>query len=116
MTIPVVPIDGYDILIIGSVDDDWIGDDIKALVDQGIVRFIDKDEDADLVKELLQQGLNDGDHVVIVGREGDDHGNTCTISQVGASVIIHCEDKIIPLTEANVGLEASSGSATPSPD
>ncbi len=104
--IPVVPLDGYDILIIGSEDDDWIGDDIKALAEQGKVRFIDKDEDADLVKELLQQGLGDGDHVVIVGKQGEDHGNTCALSIVGDSVVVHCEDKIIPLKEANLGLEA----------
>ncbi len=96
-------LENYEILIVGDGgDDSWLADDVKELVDAGKIQYIDRNEDSDLVKEMFEGNIPNGT-VVIVGSPGAAQGRTCVLSAIGDSVVVHCEDKIIPLKEAKLG-------------
>lgn len=92
----------YDIIIVGEgADDSWLAEDVKALVDSGKAKYIDRSEDEEGVREMFNGEIPEGT-VVVVGIPGEHKASVCVLSAVGDSVVIHCEDKIIPLKEAKL--------------
>lgn len=87
--------DDFTIIFIGG---ETLKEDTKELVEAKKAVFLLSDSPE--AKELI------GDHselqgdIAIVAPKDADTGEACTISAVGKSLIIHCEDKILPIKEA----------------
>lgn len=96
-------LEDYEIIIIGEgADDSWLADDVKALVEAGKIKYIDRSEDEIGVREIFDGEIPEGT-VVVVGSPGAEVGRTCVLSAIGDSLVIHCEDVVIPLKEAKLG-------------
>lgn len=92
--------DDFDILIIGSAKDSkWIEEDLGGHIEDGSIQYIDRDTDRGMLEQILGDRADDiaEGPVVVVGASGEEAGMTCALSAVGDSLIVHCEDKIIPL-------------------
>lgn len=102
--------DDFDIAFVGG---EKLKEQTKAMVKDGKATFIDsKSEDA---RNLLidQPELLDEDIAVVVTKDGTAE-ETCRISAVGESVIIHCADRIIPVKEPGSKKPAPEPPALPS--
>jgi len=92
--------DDFDILIVGSARDSrWIQEDLGGHIDDGSIQYIDRDTDRGALVEIFGDKIDDiaEGPVVVVGVSGEEAGMTCALSAVGDSLIVHCEDKVIPL-------------------
>lgn len=87
----------FKIIFIGG---DQLKQDTESVVKAGNAEFLPADsEEAKAMLEGHPELKNAGD-LAIVADEGADSGSVCLISAVGKSLIIHCEDKILPIKEA----------------
>ena len=90
-------LEGLTITVLGTNQDAWLEDQLRPLIDSGKITYINADAQPDV---LAQAGLprEEFDCPVAIVSNGDDaSGSYCVISQVGNSIIAHCEDKVVPL-------------------
>ena len=63
-------LENYDIIVVGEgADDSWLADDVKALVEAGKIKYIDRTEDEIGVREMFNGEIPEGT-VVVVGWPG----------------------------------------------
>lgn len=87
--------DDYKILFIG---DEQLKQDTAELVETGKAEFLQSDSDE--AKALLKDHPElEGDIAIVADKDGNT-GETCAISQAGKSLIVHCEDFVLPIKEA----------------
>ena len=109
--------DDFDIVIIGSAKDSkWIQEDLGGYIDDGSILYIDRDDDQASLEAIFGDKANDiaEGPVVVVGVTGEEAGMTCALSAVGDSLIVHCEDKVIPLEKRPPQKEEEDGPLGPS--
>ena len=91
--------EGLTITVLAGSEFGWLKDELRDKIERGVINYIDVDETPDV---LAEAGLTREEIIVpmaIVSRDGEANGASCIISQVGKSVIIHCENTVIPLAE-----------------
>lgn len=90
--------DEFNILFIGG---DQLKKDTEGMVSKGGAEFIDAGSDD--AKTLLADHpelQNTGDLAIVAGKEGET-GEACSISQAGKSLIVHCEDFVLPVKDGD---------------
>ena len=91
--------EGLRMTVLAGNQDAWLEEQLRPLIDSGKITYINTDQQPEV---LAQAGLNpeeiDGP-LAIVSSGDDAQGEYCVISQVGDSIIAHCEQKIIPLKD-----------------
>ena len=90
--------DDFKILFIGG---EQLKKDTEEMVSQGKADFLDAGgEDAQALLADHPE-LQTSENLAIVAIEGDETGEACAISQVGKSLIVHCEDFVLPVKNAD---------------
>lgn len=84
----------FDILFIGGKQ---LREDTAGLVEEGKAKFLDSDSKE--AKGILKGHPELEGDIAIVADKDSETGEACIISAVGKSLIIHCEDKILPVKE-----------------
>ncbi|MFH1484699.1 MAG: hypothetical protein ABIH46_01385 [Chloroflexota bacterium] len=90
--------DEFDVVVVGTKDTAWLKEDLKEEIEAGLVRYVDAEEEPELVKEIF--GKDPGEvtqPLAVVAAKGEQDGLTCALSAVGRSIIIHCENQIIDI-------------------
>ena len=90
--------EGLQVTVLVGNEDGWLEEKLRPLVDSGKITLFNYDTNPEI---LEQAGLKREDvdvPVAIVSNGDDTHGSYCVISQIGESIIAHCEDKVVPLT------------------
>ena len=86
--------DDYEIIFIGG---EQLKEDTAEVVESGKAKFIESGSKE--AKELIKGHPELEGDLAIVADKDSDTGEACAISAVGKSLIIHCEDKILPVKE-----------------
>jgi hypothetical protein len=92
-------LEGLQVTVLATQQDAWLEEELRPLIESGKINYINTDTQPDA---LAQAGLTRAEldvPVAIISRPGDDQGSCCVLSQVGESIIAHCEDKVVPLKE-----------------
>jgi hypothetical protein len=104
MGLKIGKLDDYSIVYIG---DGKLQKETKPMVDAGTAVFLSPDsEEAQQILKEHPELAGKGNVSLVIGKKGTDAEDACVISEVGESLIIHCEDKIIPISEAKPGQKA----------
>ena len=86
--------DDYDIIFIGG---EQLKQDTSEMVAAGKARFFEAESEG--AKEIIAGHPElQGDIAIVANREAE-QGEACAISQVGKSIIVHCEEFVIPVKE-----------------
>ena len=86
--------DDFDIIFIGG---DQLKQDTNDIVTAGKAKFFTFGSEE--AKEILAGHPElEGDIALVAGKDAEE-GETCAISAMGKSLIVHCEDHIIPVRE-----------------
>lgn len=90
--------DDFKILFIGGGQ---LKKDTEDMVSHGGAEFIDAGSDD--AKALLKDHpeLQNTEDLAIVASKDGDTGEACAISQAGKSLIVHCEDFVLPVKDAD---------------
>ena len=91
--------EGLRMTVLAGNQDAWLEEQLRPLIDSGKITFINTDQQPEA---LEQSGLKteEVDGPLAIVSTGDDvQGEYCVISQIGESIIAHCEQKIIPLKD-----------------
>jgi len=84
----------YSIIFIGG---EQLEKDTAELVENGKAKFFTTDSEE--AKKLIGDHKElEGDIAIVAGKD-DEQGEACLISSVGKSLIVHCEDVILPIKE-----------------
>lgn len=91
--------DDFQLIIVGD-SDSQIKKELAQKIKNDEIRYIDRNQEPELVEQLLGDAAKDTPFpIAIVAEPGSEDGITCAISAIGESIIVHCEDKVIPLKE-----------------
>jgi hypothetical protein len=87
--------DDFDLIFIGGKD---LQESTADMVAAGKGKFFDSDSDE--AKQLLEDHpeLLQGDLALVASPDSED-GQACAISAVGKSLIVHCEEFVIPVKD-----------------
>jgi hypothetical protein len=102
--------DDYDITILNPIPPDGqpkkLADTLHQVILAKAIEWVDIESDPDKAKELMKMiGLGEvdpeemGEPIVIVSAPDGEGGEICALSEHLGSVLVHCEDKILPLTQ-----------------
>ena len=91
--------DGLAITVLAGSECAWLREELKEKIESGAILYFDVDETPDVLEKagLTREELTEP--LAIVSRDGEAEGSSCVISQVGKSVIVHCENTVIPLVD-----------------
>lgn len=96
MSLKIKSPDEHKILFIGG---EQLKKDTEELVSKGKADFLAAgSEEAQAMLADLPE-LQTIDNMAIVSSEGEETGEACAISQVGNSLIVHCEDFVLPIKD-----------------
>ena len=88
--------DDYKVLFIGG---EQLKKDTEAMVAAGTAEFIERNSEE--AKALLAEHPElDVENLAIVAEKDGETGEACAISQAGKSLIVHCEDFVLPVKES----------------
>jgi len=86
--------DDFNIIFVGG---EQLKKDTEELVATGKAKFFESDSEE--AKELIAGHPElEGDIAIVAGKDSE-QGEACAISAVGKSLIVHCEDVVIPVKE-----------------
>lgn len=94
--------DDFFITILAPQGYEWLREDLKKLIEEGKVACYDVNEKPELLEKA---GLGDmkpeevDEPIVIVSTPDSEEGEMCALSAIGESIIVHCEETIVPLKE-----------------
>ena len=94
MSIKISQPDDYDIIFIGG---EQLKQDTAEMVATGKAKFFEIESNE--AKEIIAGHPELKGDIAIVANKDKEQGEACAISQVGKSIIVHCEDFIIPVKE-----------------
>ncbi|MFH1484894.1 MAG: hypothetical protein ABIH46_02390 [Chloroflexota bacterium] len=92
--------DDFVITVIANSEYEELRTELDPLIREGTIQYYDCDQEPEILEKV---GLEEAPEVpvVIVSAKGAEEGLACAVSMMGNSVIVHCEDKVIPLLPWN---------------
>lgn len=88
--------DDFNILFIGG---EQLKKDTEEMVTKGGAQFLEtKSEEAQALLAEHPELLENENLAIVSGKEAE-NGEACAISQVGKSLIVHCEDFVLPVKD-----------------
>ena len=95
--------EGLQIAVLAGNQDAWLEDQLRPLIDSGHITFINIDQQPEALEQAgLKPEEVDGP-LAIVSTSDEAQGEYCVISQIGDSIIAHCEGKVIPVRDKTNG-------------
>jgi hypothetical protein len=90
--------DDFNVVIVGTSKDRWLKERLTEDIEAGRVTYLDREDEEgrEVVTKLLGEDPPDGPVAVVMDRDAEE-GEACVLSAIGESLIIHCEDQVIPL-------------------
>lgn len=89
--------EGLKITVLGNNDESWLLEQLQPLIDSGKITYVNTDEHPEIFEQTGLPREEFDRPVAIISVGDEDTGSYCVISQIGESIIAHCEDKVIPL-------------------
>jgi hypothetical protein len=90
--------EGLQVTVLAGQQDAWLEEQLRPLIDSGKITYINTDANPEVLEQAGLKREEVDVPVAIVSNGGEAQGSFCVISQIGSSVIAHCEDKVVPLT------------------
>lgn len=90
--------DDFSIVVVGSPKEEWLREQLAEEIQAGRVSYLDREaeEDREAASALLGDDAPEAP-VAFVMNPGAEEGEACVLSAIGESIIVHCEDQVIPL-------------------
>ena len=95
MALQIRPPSDFDVVLVG---DATIKEQVAELIEGGGVSFVELGSPEH--KALIEGHPELDGPMAVVTEKGKETGYSCAISLTGRSVIVHCEDMVLPLREA----------------
>ena len=96
--------DDFNIVVVGTSKDTWLRERLAEDIEAGRVTYLDRGNEADreVADKLLGNDAPDGPVAFVMDRDAEE-GEACVLSAIGDSLIVHCEDQVIPLGGRSAG-------------
>jgi hypothetical protein len=91
--------EGLRMTVLAGNQDAWLEEQLRPLIDSGKITFINTDQQPEALEQAGLKPEEVNGPLAIVSTGDDAQGEYCVISQIGESIIAHCEQKIIPLKD-----------------